>query len=114
MMEQALRAAGFARVETVDGVICARSTAVLPEFTATRMGAGWQLSFAWPLRASPAQCAEWTAAHPIAPMDIHHGETRITLLASPETLPLWRDLMDAMVSNCTAWRRATRQRDEGM
>lgn len=113
-MEQLLRAAGFAGVETVDGVIYARNDPTFPEFTATQIGADWLLAQAWPLRATPAQIAQWTAQHPEAPMDIHQGETRITLRATPEHLAVWADLTRAMVAQCIAWRRETRQRDEGM
>ena len=114
MMEQALRAAGFTGIETIDGVIYARSNPALPEFTATPTGDSWQLALAWPLRATDAQIAAWTALHPAAPMDVYQGETRITLMATAESLPLWVQLVDAMVAQCVAWRRDTRQRDEGM
>ena len=113
-MEQLLREAGFTGVETVDGVIYARSNPVLPEFTATEIEGAWQLAQSWPLRATPAQIAQWTAQHPEAPMDIHQGEAQITLRATPENLALWADLTRAMVAQCIAWRRETRQRDEGM
>lgn len=114
MMEQMLRAAGFTGVETVEGVIYARSDAALPEFTATETAAGWLLAQAWPLRATPAQIASWNARHPEALMDIHQGETRITLLVSPENLARWAALTREMVTQCVAWRRESRQRDEGM
>lgn len=113
-MEQALREAGFTGVEAVDGVIYARSDPALPEFTATALGADWLLAQAWPLRATEAQIAVWTVLHPDAPMDIHHGETRISMLAAPADLPRWREVTAAMVVQCVDWRRATRQRDEGM
>ena len=113
-MEQLLREAGFIGVELVDGVVYARSDPALPEFTATEIAGCWQLALAWPLRASTSQIVQWTALHPEAPMDIHQGETRITLRATPETLALWTDLTRAMAAQCIAWRRETRQRDEGM
>lgn len=113
-MEYALREAGFTGVETVDGVIYARSNPALPEFTATPAGAGWQLALAWPVRATDAQIAVWAACHPDAPMDIFEGETRITLQATAEDLPRWAGLVEAMVAKCLEWRRTTRQRDEGM
>lgn len=113
-MQDALKATGFAGVETVNGVIYARSNAALPEFTATQIGDRWQLALAWPVRATQAQMAEWTTLHPAAPMDIHQGETRITMWASPEALTRWADLTEKMVAKCIEWRRATRQRDEGM
>lgn len=113
-MEQALHDAGFTGIETVGGVIYARVQANLPEFTATNTGETWQLAQTWSLRATAVQIAQWTALHPNAPMDIFQGETRITLLATPENLPFWADLVDQMVAKCTEWRRASRQRDEGM
>ncbi|MEO5614710.1 MAG: hypothetical protein ABIR04_07280 [Cypionkella sp.] len=113
-MEQLLRAAGFTGVEVVDCVIYARSDPTFPEFTATQIGDHWLLAQTWPLRATPAQIAQWTAQHPEAPMDIHQGETRISLRATPETLALWANLTRAMVAQCITWRRETRQRDEGM
>lgn len=114
MMLQALRDAGFTCVELVDGVIYARSNPALPEFTATETADGWQLALAWPLRATDAQIAAWTALHPVAPMDVYQGETRITLTATAESLSLWAELVEAMVAQCVTWRRSTRQRDEGM
>ena len=113
-MEDLLRTAGFIGVEQVDGVIYARSDAALPEFTATQTDAGWQLAQCWPLRATAAQIAQWNARHPGVPMDIWQGETRITQLATPESIAAWGDLTREMVARCVAWRRATRQRDEGM
>lgn len=114
MMEHALQMAGFFGVDSVGGVIYARADAALPEFTATPAGADWILAQAWPLRATDAQIAAWTAIHPDAPMDIHHGETRISMRATPADLPRWRAITVAMVAQCVEWRRATRQRDEGM
>lgn len=113
-MEDALRAAGFTSVEAVDGVIYARSNPALPEFTVTFLAGEWQLAQSWPLRATSAQIAAWNLENPDAEMDIHHGETRITAVARPETLRLWVKLTEKMVAQCTAWRRETRQRDEGM
>ena len=49
MMEQSLRDAGFTGIETIDGIIYARSNPALPEFTATPTVDGWQLALAWPL-----------------------------------------------------------------
>lgn len=113
-MQSLLRKAGFIGIEAADGVIFARTDPTFPEFTATQTGDTWLLAQTWPLRATPAQIAQWTAQHPDAPMDIHQGETRITLRATPENLLIWADLTRAMVAKCIAWRRETRQRDEGM
>lgn len=114
MMEQLLRETGFTGVEIVDGVIYARSDPALPEFTATEIDGSWQLAQAWPLRATDAQITNWNSQHPEAPMDIHQGETRITLRIPPANLRLWADMTHAMVTQCVEWRRATRQGDEGM
>lgn len=113
-MEQLLHAAGFTSVETVDGVIYARSDPALPEFTVSETAAGWLLAQAWPLRATAAQMAAWNARHPDTVMDIHQGETRITLPVSQENLARWADLTREMVAQCVVWRRESRQRDEGM
>lgn len=111
---QAFVDAGFSGVEQAAGVIYARSKPELPEFTAQPIGDAWQLAFAWPLRATAQQVAGWNALHPTLPMDIHQGETRIWMQATAQDLPLWAQMIDAMVAKCTEWRRATRQRDEGM
>lgn len=113
-MEDELKAAGFSGVETVAGVIYARLNPAQPEFTATPDGQGWQMALAWPLRATEAQIAAWMALHPDAPMDIHNGETRVTLQIPPGTLPGWAATVEAMIATCTGWRRGSRQRDEGM
>ena len=113
-MEQLLRAAGFTGVERVEGVIYARTEPALPDFTATKIANDWLLAQAWPLRAAPAQIAQWNVLHPEAPMDIWEGETRITVRVTPANLACWADLTRAMIVQCVAWRRETRQRDEGM
>lgn len=113
-MEQALCEAGFSGVDVVGAMIYARADSALPEFTATPSGADWLLAQSWPLRATEAQIAAWTALNPDAPMDIHAGETRISMRATTADLPRWREVMGAMVVQCVAWRRATRQCDEGM
>jgi hypothetical protein len=113
-MEHLLREAGFIGIEVLDGVIYARSDPTFPEFTATRVDNIWTLAQTWPLRSTPAQVLDWSTQHPDAPMDIHQGETRITLRATPDNLKLWGNLTQTMVSQCIVWRRETRQRDEGM
>lgn len=115
-MQEALLQAGFSGVEAVAGVIYARSRAELPEFTAVAEGEAYLLAFAWPLRATAAQIAAWNALHPQVRMDIHLGETRIRTYAAAEPAALrdWAGVIEAMVAQCTEWRRATRQRDEGM
>ena len=114
MMEQALREAGFSGVRRVGDVIYAGTDIALPEFTATRSGAAWVLAQVWPLRASDEQIAARTKLYPDAPMDIHRGEARISMRATIADLPRWRVITAAMVAQCIEWRRATRQRDEGM
>lgn len=115
-MEQALHQAGFTGIETQAGVIYARISPALPEFTATPDGAFWMLAQAWPLRATALQMAAWVQAHPDAPMDIFQGETRIRMRVSadPAVLRRWAEVCEQMVTKCTEWRRSTRQRDEGM
>jgi hypothetical protein len=115
-MQKALLQAGFFGVEMAAGVIYARSRPELPEVTALAEGEAYLLGFAWPLRATAAQIAEWNALHPAVRMDIHQGETRIRTYAAAEPTALrdWAGVIDEMVAQCTLWRRATRQRDEGM
>jgi hypothetical protein len=115
-MLKALGAAGFSGIEVVDGVIYARSRPELPDFTAVAADGDYLLSFAWPLRATLAQIADWNARHPGVVMDIHLGETRIRRYVAADLAVLhnWATLIDVMVAQCTLWRRATRQQDEGM
>ncbi|MES2666345.1 MAG: hypothetical protein V4712_09620 [Pseudomonadota bacterium] len=112
-MIAALQAAGFAGVEDVGGVIHARLTAVSGEFTVTAVADGWQAALCWPVRATVAQMAGWTAAHPRAPMDIWQGETRIVMQVAPQDLALWAALAEEMVARCVRWRRMQRAPGEG-
>ncbi len=114
-MIEALRKAGFVGIEaSADGVIYARAGADLPEFTATPDGAGWRFAVQWPLRAGEAQRADWADLHPYAPLDVDLGETRMQFWGDAEALNQWAALMRDMLASCIAWRRATRQMDEGM
>lgn len=115
-MREALAAAGFSGIEEFDGVVYARSRPELPDFSATVEGQSCLLAFAWPLRATSAQMAEWNLLHPGLAMDVHLGETRIRTRAAvaPAALRDWAEVIDAMVATCSLWRRATRQQDEGM
>lgn len=113
-MIHAMQKAGFQGVTTEGGIIHARTRADLPEFTATPVGADWRLAIVWPLRASAAQLTGWNELYPETPIDIDTGETRMMMQASADDLPQWAARVDLMVVKCTEWRRATRQRDEGM
>ncbi len=113
-MQTAMQAAGFVGVEEVGGVIYARTYAAVPEFTVTPQGPQWRFAIAWPLRASEAQRAAWNALHPYAPLDVDLGETRMQFLGGADDLARWAGLVESMVAHCTAWRRETRQMDEGM
>ncbi len=119
-MIMAMQNAGFQGVTTEGGVIYARTRADLPEFTATPLGAVWRLAIVWPLRASAAQLAGWNDLYPDTPLDTDTGETRMMMQASPNDLTRpddlihWAKRVDLMLVKCTEWRRATRQRDEGM
>ncbi len=111
-----LRAAGFPGVEAEGDTIHARLSASGAEFRAEPDGAGWHLSLTWPMRASAAQIAAWNAAHPAAVMDLHRGETRVSL-RSETGLPdliLWAALAEAAVAALVRWRRAQRAPGEGM
>lgn len=114
MMLDALRVAGFVGVEQQGDVIYARCNAAQPEFTVCSEGAIWRFALCWPLRASPAQMAEWAAKHPDAPLDVDLGETRLQFWGKTQDLPKWADLAAEMTATCTLWRRRTRQMDEGM
>lgn len=115
-MAQALRDAGFPGVEAEGGTVFARLSASGAEFRADPQGAGWCLSLAWPLRASAAQRAGWTAAHPEAPMDLCLGETRVQMqaAATPAELVRWGTLAEAAVAEMVRWRRLQRAPGEGM
>lgn len=113
-MIDALQNAGFQGVTTEGGIIFARTRADLPEFTATPLGSDWRLSIVWPLRASAAQVSGWNDLYPDTPLDTDTGETRMMMQASADDLTHWAKRVDLMLVKCTEWRRATRQRDEGM
>ena len=112
-MQAAMQAAGFVGVEAAGGVIYARTSAAMPEFTASPEGQQWRFSVAWPLRASAAQCAAWNALHPDAPLDVDLGETRMQFLAGGDGLARWAVLVDDMVVQCTKWRRTSRPLMQG-
>jgi hypothetical protein len=113
-MQAAMQAAGFVGVEEAGGVIYARTYAAVPEFTVTSEGTQWRFAIQSPLRVSAAQRAAWNALHPDAPLDVDLGETRLQFLGSEDELARWAALVNSMVASCTAWRRITRQMDEGM
>lgn len=110
----ALQNAGFQGVTDEGGVVYARTRADLPEFTATPMGTTWRLAIVWPLRANAAQLAGWNDLYPDTPLDTDTGETRMMMQANADDLANWAKRVDLMLVKCTEWRRATRQRDEGM
>ena len=116
-MIAALHEAGFPGVCAEADVIHARLWSSSVEFTATKEAEGWTLAVQWPVRATPGQIAHWTAHHPEAPMDIHLGETRVTMrgvTGDGPTLHRWAVVAEAMVAQCIRWRRARRALDEGM
>lgn len=116
-LAEALRAAGFPSVETDGEVVHARLSAADGAFTAQLDGGFWRLSFSRPVRAGEAQLAEWNAAHPDAPLDIHRGETRLVLRLNPGDragLHRWAALAEAVLVASVRWRKAQRDRGEGM
>ncbi len=116
-MQKCLRDAGFGGVETAEGVIYARLWSASVEFTAQAEGEGWVLALQWPVRATQGQMAGWTSTHPDAPMDIHRGETRVTMqIAQGDEMALhrWAAMAEAMVAQCIRWRRTQRAPGEGM
>ncbi|NEX45958.1 hypothetical protein [Pseudotabrizicola algicola] len=115
-MKDALQQAGFLAVEAEGDTLHARLWASSTDFTATPEGDHWLLALHWPLRASEAQRSDWNAAHPRAPLDIHNGETRLTMRVRADdaaALPLWAALAEEAVAQMIRWRRAQRQPGEG-
>lgn len=115
-MITALRKAGFLAVEAEGDIIYARLWASSVEFTATPDGDHWRLALLWPVRTTDAQRAQWNASHPAAPMDLHNGETRLSLHVAaddPQTLALWAALAEQAIALMVRWRRAQRQPGEG-
>ena len=111
-----LRAVGFPGVEAEGKTVHARLWASSVDFTATQDGDQWHLALHWPVRASDAQRAQWNASHPDAPMDIHKGETRLSMRVQPEDQPalhLWAALAEQAVAQLILWRRAQRAPGEG-
>lgn len=116
-MIDALRAAGFPGVEAEGGVIHARLWSSSVEFTATPEAGLWRLALQWPVRATRAQMADWNIAHPETVMDIHLGETRVSMMVdgqNADALYLWAALAEQAVAHCIRWRRVQRAPGEGM
>ena len=110
-----LRAAGFAGVAVDGDQIYARTHSAAPEFQAAQVGTIWHFTLSRPVRASAAALTTWNAQNSTALIDIHHGETRLTLpLLPPATLDHWRARADLFTAQSQLWRRAQRQCDEGM
>lgn len=119
-MIEALQKAGFAGVDAeqtpAGTVLHARLMPGSVPFTATAEGTLWRFALHWPLRASAAQLAEWAADHPDAPMDIHQGETRLSLVlhdGDVAAIQRWARLAPEAVAACVRWRRAQRAPGEG-
>lgn len=113
----ALQAAGFLGVDQEGGIVFARAGGpAAPEFQA-RFDTGWHLSLSRPLRAPLARITAWNMAHPDAPLDIHHGETRLTLslhMPLADQLQRWARLAEGFTAQSVLWRRAQRAGGEGM
>ncbi|MDO8883010.1 hypothetical protein, partial [Pseudotabrizicola sp.] len=112
----ALRQAGFLAVESDGRVLHARLWASSVEFTATPEDEQWRLALHWPVRATDPQRTQWNVAHPDAPMDIHNGETRLSMQVlprDPQSLHHWAAVAEEAVGNLIRWRRAQRQPGEG-
>lgn len=116
-MIEALRTAGFPGVVEDGGVIHARLWSSSVEFTATPEAGLWRLALHWPVRATPEQMADWAQAHPGSVMDIHLGETRVSLTVAPDDIAAlhhWAALAEQAVAHCIRWRRVQRAPGEGM
>jgi hypothetical protein len=104
-------------VDLDDGVIHARLWASSVEFTATPEAESWLLCLQWPMRATPALCADWARTHPDVLMDIHKGETRVSMRVAPgdaAALQIWAVTAEAAVAALIRLRRAQRRLGEGM
>ena len=111
----ALRAAGFDGVEHDGGTLFARTHASAAEFQITGDGGRWTATFAHPVRAPGSDLVAWNALCPHASLDIHRGETRLSMqLNRPDDLSEWRRVLLAMMARSLDWRRIQRQKDEGM
>ncbi|MEF3048330.1 hypothetical protein [Pseudotabrizicola sp. L79] len=116
-MIAALQAAGFPGVEAEGEVIHARLWSASVEFSATPEAGGWRLAVQWPVRASAAQVDGWNAANPTARMDVHQGETRVSMwLAEGDAAAVqhWAAVAEAAVATLIGWRRNQRAPGEGM
>ncbi|WP_103332395.1 hypothetical protein [Pseudotabrizicola formosa] len=115
-MISALRVAGFLAVEVEGDTIHARLWASSVDFTATPEGDRWHLALLWPVRSSDAQRAQWNADHPEALMDLHNGETRLSMHVGAQDLQglaRWASLAELAIARMIRWRRAQRQPGEG-
>lgn len=116
-MIDALRSAGFPGVVAEEGVVHARLWGSSVEFTATPEQGLWRLALQWPVRATEMQRSAWNLLHPTAPLDIHLGETRLSMLVSgsdPAELHFWAAVAEEAIARMISWRRAQRQPGEGM
>lgn len=112
-----LKRAGFLAVEAEGDILHARLWSSSIEFTATPKSHGWLLALQWPVRATQAQLDGWNDAHPGAPMDLHLGETRLTMQAEAGDLMRlaeWAAMAEKAVATCIKWRKAQRAPGEGM
>lgn len=117
MIASALQKAGFPDVEVEGEVIHARLNASGIEFRAEPEGQAYRLMLHWPMRAPEAALAEWNHQSPEALMDIHRGETRLSMLVSgqePEAFIRWSTLADEGIAAMVRWRRVQRAPGEGM
>lgn len=116
-LAEGMRAAGFSGVEDEGRRVFARLAGAGAEFVADAEGGHWHLSISRPVRAGAPQLADWASHHPDTPLDIHLGETRLRLTVpagDTSALIRWEALAEAMVIACNRWRRAQRDRGEGM
>lgn len=114
-------AAGFPGVEDDGGILHARLWSSSVEFTASPVGSAWVLAIQWPVRATEAQLADWCNKHPHVPMDIHLGETRLSMTVQNGQvenligqLHHWAAVAEEAIAACILWRRAQRAPGEGM
>lgn len=116
-MINAISDAGYPGVEAEGEVIHARLPSSQAEWFATPEGDLWRFAIKRQVRATEAQMAEWNSRMGDTPMDIHLGETRVSMMVAAgdaEAIRMWDAVAEECVATTLRWRRAQRERGEGM
>ena len=115
MIAEALQQAGFPNVEPEGEMVHARLEPSGIEFRAEPEGEAWRLMLHWPMRAPERHLAAWNAGKTEALMDIHKGETRLSMLTTGDKAELarWSLWAEEGIAAMVRWRREQRQPGEG-